>query len=448
MKNKPLVVFLVVLGLLFIGSIYQFFATHERKEITKYTAFKGEAKDNPLFAARLFLNEMGIPAINKNDLQSTFFGTQQLFPDTNTVIILDTNRSTLSADKIEQLLDWVNEGGHLITRAIVDWDLANYLQEDESYECTETSGENEEEGQQGEQEKHAIECLYSSDPLQSTLDITVDKRIFLDSEKDENPENDDDYDFKSEDDYNITGWMRDNQHREYSVGLANAPKDLTLTTNSSFYAINSDHESEFKLLIEDETFLIQRAVGNGLITLISELDIIENQLLRNTDNAEIFWYLIHSHHEKPANVWLFHNNEMPNLLSLIWKYGWTVILSLAGLLLFWLFQSAQRFGPLIPKQAIARRRLMEHVDASGQYFWKMKNKQLLIDSTRKALNQRIGQLHPAWQNTDEMGQVDHLAEMLDIPINRIKHLLFNNQIETDEDFTELITELESIRRNL
>ncbi len=40
------------------------------KEVTEYTSFKGEARKNPLYAARLFFKQMGIPAENKNDLQS------------------------------------------------------------------------------------------------------------------------------------------------------------------------------------------------------------------------------------------------------------------------------------------------------------------------------------------------------------------------------------------
>lgn len=436
MNNKPLLIFAIALGLLLCYAIYDFFTTHERKEVTEYTSFKGEARDNPLFAARLFLKEMGIPAKDKSDLQS--IGNH--YPNTNTIIILDTHRSTLSEEKIEQLLSWVEKGGHLITPVSVDHTINKFLTTDEDNDDKEVKCYEED-----------SECFYSDDSLQEALNITVTKSIFIEADKDDTKTNDDDFEIDPTTTYfDASLFSNSRSHRVFNIQLDNAPKPLTLTINPSFNSITSNEENEnkYELLIHDDLFMLQREHGEGMISLISQSDIFENQLLRESDNAQIFWYLVHSHHQQPSEVWLFHNDDMPNLLSILWRYGWAVILSLAGLLAVWLFQSAQRFGPMIPKQAIARRRLMEHIEASGQYFWKVKNKQLLIDSTRHALNQRMSQLHPAWNNTDKVGKINHLAEMLKIPSNHVKYLLFNNKIQQDEDFTQLMIELESIRRKL
>ncbi len=451
--NKPMLALIALLIILFSYSLYKFFDTHEYKEVTEYTAFKGEARENPLYAARLFFKQMGIPAKNKNDLQSI----GHRYPDTNTVMILDTDRTTLSLERIEQLLTWMRNGGHLITGTNVDWDLYDYFErlQEGADEHDDNKGNKKEITECPEDDEKCIYLQDSNDPLQSVLEITSSKSVYID---DPNEEDDDELDRNDDDNENIDelsdievfSFWRTKDLRTFPIALSNASKKLTLSVEPYFYSIQSKEKNESRVLIEDEIFMLQRKIGKGMITLVADLSIIENQLLRETDNAEILWYLVHSNsnNKQPSAIWLFHNNEMSGLLELMWRYGWTVILPLAALLIFWLYQSLHRFGPLIPKQAIARRRLMEHIEASGQYFWKKKNKQALIDSTRQALNQRIGQLHPGWINTNEMGKVEHLAEMLDIPPKQVKHLLFNNKFEQDEDFTQLIIKLESIRRNL
>ncbi len=466
--NKPLFAFLVLLALLFAYSVYQFFQTHEYREVTQYAPFKGEARENPLFAARLFIRQMGIPAENKNNLQS--IGNQ--YPDTHTTLILDTHRTTLSLRKIEQLLAWVREGGHLITRAQVDQELLSAFYEDpEDYEEEEATSEGDEPDSDIEENPPAQtsdntpatqycpdnsrdriaelipeEDLYSIDPLQSVLGIIVLHPVYLYPDEDDSAAND------ATKTTTLAPWIRQKNHVEFDIGLGGVDTLLTLAMDPYFYALYSAddalYESENNVLIQNELFLLQQKVGKGQVTLIADFSIFENQLLREADNAEILWHLLHTDQRLPSAVWLFHNDEMPNLFVLIWKYGWMVVLSLAALLLAWLYQSLHRFGPVIPKQAIARRRLLEHIDASGHYFWKKKDRQALIDSTRQALNQRIGQLHPTWKNTDEAGKVAHLAEMLKQPVANIQQLLFTAKVETDDDFIQLIKKLEDLRKHL
>ncbi|HEC04790.1 MAG TPA: hypothetical protein ENI84_01150 [Thiothrix sp.] len=498
--NRPALAVVALFSVVFAYSVYDFFETHERKEITEYTPFKGEARENPLFAARLFLKEMGIPAENKNDLQSI----GENYPDTNSVIILDTRRTTLSQKRTELLLAWVREGGHLITPSSDNWTIKTYLDSlnnDSDDDNKDKDDDNNEDHQSEDHQENILEefiedecpedddeCLMgeafdyqTSDHLQKILEVTTGRSVYIaskeedeasntkeddesnekdkkkassdskDLEKSEDSENKTEYEFsdnKEDIDYDVLSFWNTKDTRVFPVALSNASKKLNLSINPHFYSMRSKETNESHILIDDEIFLLQRAVGKGMVTLTADIAILENQLLRETDNAEFLWYLVHSNHQKPNSVWLFHNDEMPSLFSLMWRHGWAVILSLIALLLFWLYQSIHRFGPLIPKQEMARRRLMEHIEASGQYFWKKKNKQTLIDSTRLALNQRIARLHPAWDNADEQGKVDHLAEMLELPHKHIKHLLFDNRINTDEDFTKLIIELEKIRKHL
>ena len=56
--------------LLLVASVVWFTSSFEFKELEEHVGFRGEAKTNSLYAARLFLKRMGIPA-ERQDLLST-----------------------------------------------------------------------------------------------------------------------------------------------------------------------------------------------------------------------------------------------------------------------------------------------------------------------------------------------------------------------------------------
>jgi cytochrome bd-type quinol oxidase subunit 1 len=408
-----------VVLLTFALGLFYFFDTYELQEVKSLSSLKGEARENPLFATRLFLKRMGIPAENKDSLQ----GIGKL-PDDKTVLLIDTTRSTLSIEKTDELIDWVKQGGHLITRASIDreWSLLELEEEDGNKD------EEEENTEKSSQEEDL--SAYSLDPLHRALDIHTIEDVFVDFEDDDKKKKDEN-DFKS-----------------YAIQMKNMPKSLKFYIGSYLYPIVSKDEQEERVYIGTHLFMIQRKIGKGMITLASDLEFVENNLVRKVDNAEILWYLVHAHHKQPDGVWLVHNDEMPPLWKLIWKYGRMVVISLLLLLIAWLFMKSRRFGPLINKEKLARRRLMEHIEASGNYFWKNNQRQKLIDSSRQALIKRIAQTHPGWHQYQPEEQTRVLAEQLEQTPENIHKLLHTNEFEHPDDFTKLVSQLEKIRKSL
>jgi LPS sulfotransferase NodH len=133
-------------GLLLIiglgGAVYSFYQRLEFVESVEKMTLEGEARKNPLYAARIFLNRMGIPARSQQSLQGL-----KLLPNNHTVLIVSSSRSTLSRQATDDLYAWVQSGGHLIIRTTVDYDYSDYLDEEE------------------------IENIASDDPFQSLLKI-------------------------------------------------------------------------------------------------------------------------------------------------------------------------------------------------------------------------------------------------------------------------------------
>lgn len=427
--NKLSVFLIVLLVSLAVGfGMYDFYRTHERKEITIHTGLLNEARKNPFYASRLFLKRMGIPSEKKESLQS-LGGIG--FPDTNNVIIITSSRSTLSTKRTEELLDWVKSGGHLIARSTKDWRY---------------SGKDKKEDKIDE----LLSDKESRDPLQRLMGIRTGKRIYLDSNDSMEEEEDEE---KGENIISSLLESTEKQNNEYKIRLKGASKTLNIQSRR-FHALELDsnyRKQSEQIKLANKNFIIRQRIGNGMVTLVSDLRFIENYQIEKSDHAEILWYLVHGLHtdlSQPKQIWLIHSDKMPSLWTLIWKYAWALNASLIILFLFWILKVTRRFGPLIPKQQENRRSLNEHITSSGNFYWKNNKKQLLINSSRQSTLKHLARVHPGWAQRTEKEQLQILSEQIKMPSESLRTLLFAPDIEQADDFTRLIQQLEMIRKSI
>ncbi len=426
MSNRLTVIFvaLVMLSVIAYG-VYDFFQTHEYKEVVTHTGFKGEARRNPLYASRLFLKRMGISTKTKESIQGL-----SGFPDTNTVLLIDTNRSTLSNKRTLDLIAWVKSGGHLIAKTTKDWKYS------------------------GSEKVNKIKKSkkYSPDPLQRYLGVRTGSRsLFLDPDEEVADMIDE---FLGA---NVDDSEEENAKNYKNINIKGVNKKLAIDVKRFRTILLEKQRKEIteEIELDFETFMIRQKVGKGLVTLLADMSFIENRKIEIADHAEILWNLIHGLHKplsKPKEVWLIHNDEMPSLWDLLWEKAWTLILSLLLLFGAWLLLSTHRFGPMIPKQQENRRSLNEHISSSGNFYWKYNKKQKLIKSARKALLQRITRIHPGWDQRTTDEQITLLAEQLEIKPEMVQKILFsdvdNPDFEQADTFTQLIRNIEMIRTKI
>ncbi|HMT94270.1 DUF4350 domain-containing protein [uncultured Thiothrix sp.] len=392
-KWESVVIGLLALVVFALGCLW-FVKNYELKEIDSYTGYRGEARSNDLFAARLFLKRMGIPTTRKDGLLS--------LPDTDTVIVLDTGRYTMTQQKTQTLLAWVAAGGHLVTRARVDYASEAELAADED-----------------SQQKPETE---ERDTLQQALQIEIGASQMLD-EKD----------------------------LPFSLQLINQPKPLKL--DLSFFnelLINNPNAKIYQA--NKKNFLIQIKHGQGLISLAATLEFAENHLIDKVDHAEFFWWLLHSHKADFKQVWLINQDTLPNLSTLLTQYAWPVLWMVAFLLLASFWALIPRFGAFIPEPVPERRRILEHIKASGQFMWKHphESKHQLLDSTRQAIRQTARTHIPGWQWLEAAEQIEQLAQYLKHPSEQtasLHHLLTSPQL-TDAEFIRLVQLANSLRKTI
>ena len=384
MRWQNLLIGLFAVALLSVGVLW-LLNNYELKEIDAYSGYKGEARTNSLFASRLLLRRMGVPAERNDGLSS--------LPDTDTVIQLNTERYTFTENKVDNLLDWVKRGGHLITRARVDVK-------------TKDDADNED-----------LPETEDRDVLQQKLGIRIGAHQMPDEDI-------------------------------ASIQLPNAPAALKVEMDF-FNALLPDQPAR-EYQHDGHTWLIQQPLGKGLVTLASTLDFLENDRLDKEDHAQLLWYLLASHQQDYHAVWLVHQDTLPNLFTLLYRHAWAVLLMFGLLLVFTFWALIPRFGAMIAEPPPERRRLLEHITASGQFLWKqqVQGREQLLTSSRHSIHQLARTRIPGWQWLDQQQQVTALAQRLQLgpaQAARLPHLLQAESLD-EADFVQLLQLDDTLRK--
>jgi hypothetical protein len=324
MNNFQKVFFSVISVLFLIGSVLWFNNNYELKDTEKYTGFRGEAKTNHLFAARVFLKRMGIPAEKKDGLFK--------LPSTNSVILIDTERTTLPQRTLDELMQWVKKGGHLIIRARTP----NFKNTDEDDE----SNHHEDKTDKNKQNEVKLLTNFQPDLFEKALGISLFSSMILEDED-----------------------------LPVKVQLPECKQALNLNLDF-FYPLKSSNKADYQQAYKKKIFWHEQRIENGRISLLANLDFLANSAIDEADHAELLWYLVHRQYEQPQTVWLIHQDDMPPLWQLLWKHAWPFIICMLILIPLSIWAYSPRFGPLQPTPPPHRRRILEHIEASGLFMWK------------------------------------------------------------------------------
>jgi len=406
MKNSRTIIFVsLFISCIIIYIGYWLYTHFEIITEEVEVGFRGKARDNPLLAAERLLTRMGTSATTVQSLSDTDLG----LGDTLVLLQYDTS---LDYEQTQELINWVDSGGHLII-------AHNRLREDQK----DTS-----------QPNFVFEEI-SVTQHQNGLD---ENEIAPPTEF-------------------IWG--------QYRLQVAFNPNDYFENEQSPAKKISDDYG----------THLLSYYYGTGILSVLSDLEFIENDKISEYDHAQFLWQLV-NFDRVMTRVWLLrtysegmssHKNE-PSLWILLWQNLWTMIISGILLLLFWLWAASRRFGPLLPVPPCTRRRLLEHIEASGHFLWRQHQTTLLRHSAVQALLKRLESVHPDWVRLSHTQLSQRLAEVCGLPAAEIEKALSlsklsfakensfrwfpftkNRQsVDTEVTFTQSIQILTQIRKKL
>jgi hypothetical protein len=356
-----------------------------------------EAQANPYLAAEHFLRQQGLQVQRSADLRLL-----ASLPSAGQTLLLLADRQRMSPRQVERLLAWTAKGGHLVFVAerLWDEDAGNSgdllldslgLQQYQSDDLDQSDGEAE------EPTLDADETTASAYP-----ELT---RLYLENE--------------------------------------DAPAYFSFDTG--FHLYDADNRAHAWANSGAATHLVQLYHGDGLVSVLSDAWIWQNDNIAAYDNAWLLWYL-----SQDSAVTLLYHAERDDLFSLLLRHFPQALLALVLLLGLGLWRVGMRQGPLQAPASPSRRQLQEHLRGSADFLLRRSGQHSLLQGLQADIQRRARRRHPGFERLGVTEQWQLLARLTRLPSHAISQAMrpLPTQRLSAVDFTRQVAHLQTLRNAL
>ncbi len=296
-----------------------------------WVGFSGEAARDRFMAAELFLVRMGVEvslgrsAARLGDLEKA------------RVAVVPARRQSLVPHEIDTLVRWVATGGHLIVQA----ELAHV--EDPLLErlgtpirqgaADEVSDRSRRSGKASGKARPANEA--PTDEAEQTRDPKLMRR----------------------------------QDRLADIMLPKATEPVIVRVRNPIAFADEARKPDFQWRdANDGIHLASFAVDRGRVTVLSGMP-FTNALIDAHDHAGLLFHLAHWDTNAPVVRFFDWGGRRALWRWLLEQLPYAAI-ALALAIAAWVWRVSVRFGPIAPDPSPARRRLLDHLAASGRFQWR------------------------------------------------------------------------------
>jgi hypothetical protein len=407
----------IVLSLLVIGAgVALFLHLCERVEEEVHVGYRGPARTNPYLAAERLFGRLGAPG------RTAQAGLP--LPAAGHALFLLRRERTLSEEDLDRVLDWVEEGGRLIAlqseAPTVDPLLRHFgvtVRKAES----DAKPKAEAPGRPKKPKPEKPDQVTKKEPGKKEPDA-AELAELMEAELMDLP-------------------LYPGEGRARVVIPHSAPR-----------LVPAAHGKGFRLFAqagsEAGAVLLHYRLGEGEVTFLADAGFLQNDSIGRHDHARLAWHLATGGDEAPEGVQIVFRDDVPPLLKLLARHAWALLVSGAVLLGAWLWTRAGRFGPLLPDPSPDRRRLLEHVEAAGQYLWRAGRSAELIEGARQAVLARLERRQPAWARLPQRELAQRLGTAANLPPHRVDEALRGSSASDPAELVTLIQTLEKLRRSL
>jgi hypothetical protein len=180
---------------------------------------------------------------------------------------------------------------------------------------------------------------------------------------------------------------------------------------------------------------------------MSDRRILHNRKIGKKDHARFLLELVNLG-DDPTRVWLITEDDMPGLYAWLWKHAREAVLSITLLLILILFSVSRRFGPIIDITPPTRRRLLEHIQASGWFLWRHRHYEQLLTGMQNNLKHEMTIKHPGIQEMGSSAAAARLTGFVDMTAEEIQQALGIIEVHNKEEFTTTVRLYERLRKQL
>lgn len=383
-RNKLLWTLLAVLLFLLAGwGMQWFFANFEQRTREVVEGMSPAAKRNPLLAAERFLSRINV-------LTESVSGRDRLLtpPAKPGMLLVYRLGVSLPAEREQALLAWVRQGGHLLITPQRAWD-----------EEAKTSGNN-------------------------LLDMLGVQLVLRDTGQDQSAEPD-----AADAEPSANGSDRPAPIRFEIPGI---DEPMMVAFSERRVLFDSLGHADWKVETDEGGHLLQYALGQGKITVISDLQLFSNPSIGKHDHALLLALLVGDQ----QHAWLLYSSAMPALPILVWRQAPGLVISLLTLAGLLVWSLTLRSGPVRSMGQPVRRNLMEHLAAVGGYLWRTDQAAGTFRRSQAALEQAWRRRHPLLGTMQQAARCQWIARRVGLPAPTVEKALYG-EYQGEQEFIQV-----------
>lgn len=194
------------------------------------------------------------------------------------------------------------------------------------------------------------------------------------------------------------------------------------------------------------TIVLHLAAGRGRVTVVPSMGFMTNSAIGEHDHAAFAWELT-SLVPGTSTVVIAPHFDPPSIFEWLWENARAALAALAAVLIVWGWRAARRFGPIEPEPTRERRRLLDHLRASGRFLWRADAEPQLLAAARETCLHKIARTRPALLDLQPGERAERLAVLTDLPRSDILHALIAEP-DTPAGFTAAVRTLQQIEEKL
>lgn len=356
-----------------------------------------EAQANPYLAAEHFLRQQGLQVQRADDLQ-----VLSTLPSAGQTLLLLGDRQRMRPRQVARLRAWAAKGGHLVFVAERLWD--------------------EDEGKSGD-------LLLDSLGLQQYQSDDIDA-----------PEGGIEEPTPAADDATAKAYPELTQ-----LYLENEQAPAYFSFDTGFHLYDAQNRAHAWANSAAATHLVQLYHGDGLVSVLSDSWIWQNDRIADYDNAWLLWYL-----SQDSAVTLLYHADRDNLFSLLLRYFPQALLALALLVGLGLWRVGMREGPLQAPASPNRRQLQEHLRGSADFLLRRDGQHSLLQGLQQDIQRRARRRHPGFERLGVTEQWQVLGRLTRLPSRAISQAMrpLPQQRLPAVEFTRQVAHLQTLRNAL
>jgi hypothetical protein len=231
-----------------------------------------------------------------------------------------------------------------------------------------------------------------------------------------------------------------------AITLPHVPREMRVVVRNRVNLVERRQRALFRVDDREEAILLHYRHGAGQVSVLASLSFLRNVAIGEHDHAEFAWQLLQFNAASPEIVMAPHI-EADSLRAVLIEHAWQALVVAALLLAAWLWRVIPRFGPLVPDPLPVRRRLLDHLRASGLFHWNHGNAARLTGAAREACLQKVGRMHPGLAALPMPQRAVRMAQLARLPEDQVL-LALSGQPADPSQFTLLIRTLQAIEAGL